>query len=92
MPSYPRGSPSRGPVRASPSQVPTSLATGKIAPSTYYAHKKRLQTPSARRMRDEELKERISRTSTRSTTVSKKIWRELNRQGHAVARCTVERA
>ncbi|WP_189788192.1 IS3 family transposase [Streptomyces capitiformicae] len=65
----------------------------KIAPSTYYAHKKRLGTPSARSVRDEELKERIQEVYTSNYRVygARKIWRELNRQGHAVARCTVER-
>ncbi|MFJ3941846.1 IS3 family transposase [Streptomyces parvus] len=65
----------------------------KIAPSTYYAHKKRLQTPSARSVRDEELKERIQDVYTSNYRVygARKIWHELNRQGHAVARCTVER-
>ncbi|MFG2525398.1 IS3 family transposase [Streptomyces sp. NPDC048527] len=65
----------------------------KIAPSTYYAHKKRLQTPSARSVRDEALKERIRDVFTSNYRVygARKIWRELNRQGHAVARCTVER-
>ncbi|MFR9800641.1 IS3 family transposase, partial [Streptomyces sp. MS06] len=65
----------------------------KIAPSTYYAHKKRLETPSARSVRDEELKERIHEVYTSNYRVygARKIWRELNRQGHAVARCTVER-
>ncbi|MFD7283621.1 IS3 family transposase [Streptomyces sp. NPDC059862] len=65
----------------------------KIALSTYYAHKKRLKTPSARSVRDEELKERILKVYTSNYRVygARKIWRELNRQGHAVARCTVER-
>ncbi|MET8008497.1 IS3 family transposase [Streptomyces sp. NPDC005271] len=65
----------------------------KIAPSTYYAHKKRLGSPSARSVRDEELKERIQEVYTSNYRVygARKIWRELNRQGHAVARCTVER-
>ncbi|MFJ5153941.1 IS3 family transposase, partial [Streptomyces sp. NPDC088353] len=65
----------------------------KIAPSTYYAHKKRLHTPSVRRVRDEEFKERIQDVYTSNYRVygARKIWRELNRQGHAVARCTVER-
>ncbi|WP_370269888.1 IS3 family transposase [Streptomyces sp. V4I8] len=65
----------------------------KIAPSTYYAHNKRLQTPSARSVRDEALKERIQDVYTSNYRVygARKIWRELNRQGHAVARCTVER-
>lgn len=44
-------------------------------------------------MRDEELKERIQevRTSNYRVYGARKIWRELNRQGHDVARCTVER-
>ncbi|WP_413751839.1 IS3 family transposase [Streptomyces sp. R-74717] len=65
----------------------------KIAPSTYYAHKKRLETPSARFVRDEELKERIQEVYSSNYRVygARKIWCELNRQEHAVARCTVER-
>ncbi|MCZ9344163.1 IS3 family transposase, partial [Streptomyces sp. TRM76130] len=65
----------------------------KIAPSTYYACKKRLETPSARSVRDEGLKEWIQDvyTSNYRAYGARKIWRELNRQGHAVARCTVER-
>lgn len=65
----------------------------KIAPSTYYAHKKRLAVPSARTVRDTELKELIRQVHTDNYRVygARKIWRELNRQGHAVARCTVER-
>ncbi|MFD9607081.1 IS3 family transposase [Streptomyces sp. NPDC059970] len=43
-------------------------------------------------MRDEELKEQIQKAYTSNYRVygARKIWRELNRQGHAVARCTVE--
>ncbi|WP_405652743.1 IS3 family transposase [Streptomyces sp. NBC_00019] len=65
----------------------------KIAPSTYYAYKKRLETPSARSVRDEKLKVRIQEVYTSNYRVygARKVWRELNRQGHAVARCTVER-
>ncbi|WP_428985507.1 IS3 family transposase [Streptomyces globosus] len=64
----------------------------KIAPSTYYAHKKRLAAPSARTVRDTELKELIRQVHTDNYRVygARKVWRELNRQGHAVARCTVE--
>ncbi|WP_425586931.1 IS3 family transposase [Streptomyces yanii] len=45
-------------------------------------------------MRDTELKERISEAFQANYRVygARKIWRELNRQGHRVARCTVERA
>ncbi|MFE3632780.1 IS3 family transposase [Streptomyces cellostaticus] len=44
-------------------------------------------------MRDEELKERIQEVHRPNYRVygARKIWRELNRQRHAVARCTVER-
>jgi putative transposase len=64
-----------------------------IAPSTYYAHKQRETSPSARTVRDAELKELISKTHKDNYRVygARKIWRELNRQGHQVARCTVER-
>ncbi|MGK4579359.1 IS3 family transposase [Kitasatospora sp. HPMI-4] len=64
-----------------------------IAPSTYYAHRKRLASPAARTVRDEELKELIQEVYHANYRVygARKIWRELGRQGHAVARCTVER-
>ncbi|WP_406253636.1 IS3 family transposase [Streptomyces atratus] len=44
-------------------------------------------------MRDAELKELISQVHTANYRVygARKIWRALNRQGHTVARCTVER-
>ncbi|WP_405565114.1 IS3 family transposase [Streptomyces sp. NBC_01180] len=65
----------------------------KIAPSTYYAHKKRIGTPSPRTVRDEELKPLIQEAFEANYRVygARKIWRTLNRQGHTVARCTVER-
>ncbi|MEU9212768.1 IS3 family transposase [Streptomyces sp. NPDC048415] len=65
----------------------------KIAPSTYYAHHRRRSTPSARTVRDVELKEQISEVFEANYHVygARKIWRELNRQGRRVARCTVER-
>ncbi|MCC2280997.1 IS3 family transposase [Streptomyces sp. ET3-23] len=65
----------------------------KIAPSTYYAHKKRLDSPSPRTVRDSELKPLIHEVFENNYRVygARKIWRELNRQGHTVARCTVER-
>ncbi|MER6169593.1 IS3 family transposase, partial [Streptomyces violaceorubidus] len=49
--------------------------------------------PSARTVRDTELKELIRQVHTDNYRVygARKIWRELNRRGHAVARCTVER-
>lgn len=65
----------------------------KIAPATYYAHKKRIADPSARQQRDRVLKELIEEVYMSNYRVygARKIWRELNRQGHRVARCTVER-
>ncbi|WP_329375319.1 IS3 family transposase [Streptomyces sp. NBC_01483] len=65
----------------------------RIAPSTYYAHHKRRSTPSARAVRDAELKKQISEVFEANYHVygARKIWRELNRQGRRVARCTVER-
>ncbi|MCX4538286.1 IS3 family transposase [Streptomyces sp. NBC_01669] len=62
-----------------------------IHPSTYYAHKKRL--PSARALRDAELAPLIIKIYRDNYSVygARKIWAELKRQGHQVARCTVER-
>ena len=62
-----------------------------IDPSTYYHFKKR--SPSARVVRDAELKALIARVHGENFGVYgvRKVWRELNRQGEAVARCTVER-
>ena len=62
-----------------------------IDPSTYYHFKKR--PPSARAVRDAELKELISKVHEENYGVYgvRKVWRELDRQGRAVARCTVER-
>jgi putative transposase len=66
----------------------------KIAPSTYYAFKSR--PPSPRSLRDEELLVEIRRVFTdrelgRGLYGAKKVWRQLRREGIAVARCTVER-
>ncbi|WP_372463342.1 IS3 family transposase [Actinospica acidithermotolerans] len=62
-----------------------------IDPSTYYHFKKRL--PSARAVRDAELKQLITAVHEENYGVygARKIWRELHRRGQAVARCTVER-
>ncbi|BFO16042.1 hypothetical protein SHKM778_24300 [Streptomyces sp. KM77-8] len=59
----------------------------RIAPSTYYAHHKRRAAPAARTVRDAELKEHISKVFEANYRAygARKIWRELNRQGHAVA-------
>jgi hypothetical protein len=62
-----------------------------IAPSTYYAFKKR--PPSDRTLRDEYLKGEIKRVWKENFEVygADKIWAQLNREGIRVARCTVER-
>ncbi|MEU8798593.1 IS3 family transposase [Spirillospora sp. NPDC048819] len=63
----------------------------KIAPSTYYAARSR--PASARAVRDEWLKTEITRIFEANYRVygARKIWRQLQREGHDVARCTVER-
>lgn len=62
-----------------------------IAPSTYYAAKKR--QPSARAVRDAELKPEILRVWEQNLAVygADKVWDQLNKDGVRVARCTVER-
>jgi putative transposase len=62
-----------------------------IAPSTYYDAVSR--GPSARAVRDEQLKQQISRVFAQNYGVygARKVWLALNREGTAVARCTVER-
>jgi putative transposase len=62
-----------------------------IAPSTYYEHHNR--EPSRREVRDEDLKAQIARVHSANYGVygARKVWLALNREGIAVARCTVER-
>ncbi len=62
-----------------------------IAPSTYHAAKKRL--PSARAVRDAELRPEILRVWEQNLAVygADKVWDQLNKDGIRVARCTVER-
>jgi putative transposase len=62
-----------------------------IAPSTYHAAKKR--PPSARAICDGELRPEILRVWEQNLSVygADKIWDQLNKDGVAVARCTVER-
>ena len=66
-------------------------AGARIAPSTYYAAKRR--PPSARAVRDEQLKAQIRRVYRDNFEVygANKVWRQLGREGIRVARCTVER-
>ena len=63
----------------------------EVAPSTYYAAKRR--RPCRRRLRDDELRGAIARVHEDNFGVygARKVWRALNRQGVPVARCTVER-
>jgi transposase InsO family protein len=67
-----------------------------IAPSTYRAHAAGLCDPSrlsARVRRDAELRPEIERVWQENFEVygARKVWRQLNREGIAVARCTVAR-
>jgi putative transposase len=63
----------------------------QVAPSTYYSAKKR--PPCRRRVTDEKLNSEIRRVFDDNYAVygARKVWRQLNREGVAVARCTVER-
>jgi putative transposase len=64
-----------------------------IAPSTYYAARAAALRPSPRVARDEQLKVEIARAHAENYSVygARKVWLQLNREGIAVARCTVER-
>ncbi|MCA1705721.1 MAG: IS3 family transposase [Actinobacteria bacterium] len=63
----------------------------QIAPSTYYAAIAR--PPSARAVRDEQLKKDIVRVYEENYSVygAEKVWWALNREGVVVGRCRVER-
>jgi len=64
-----------------------------IAPSTYYAARAAKAQPCKRALRDEQLKVDIARVHAQNYGVygARKVWLALNREGIAVARCTVER-
>ncbi len=67
-----------------------------IAPSTYYEQAARLRDPDrlpARAKRDAERRVEIDRVwrENRQVYGAHKVWKQLNREGHDVARCTVER-
>ncbi len=67
-----------------------------IAPSTYYEEKARQADPGllpARAHRDAFLIKEVLRVWEENRMVygARKVWRQLNREGVAVARCTVER-
>lgn len=63
----------------------------QFAPATYYAARSR--APSARAQRDELLKVEIVRVFEENFGVygAEKLWRQLNREGIGVARCTTQR-
>ena len=67
-----------------------------IAPSLYYEAKARERTPErrpARTRRDEGLAVQVQRVWREHRTVYgvRKVWKQLGREGYAVARCTVSR-
>ena len=67
-----------------------------IAPATYYEHAARRRDPElrpARAKRDDELRAEIQRVYDENLRVygADKVWRQLGREGHEAARCTVER-
>jgi putative transposase len=64
--------------------------------STYYAAKKREREPSGRQLRDGWLTKEIMRVwedrkKGRRVYGARKVWRQMQREGIEVARCTVER-
>jgi len=76
--------------------VESICAVLPIAPSTYYEQKAIAADPergSPRRKRDTTLREEIRRVweSNLSVYGPRKVWRQLKREGHRVARCTIER-
>ena len=68
----------------------------QIAPSTYHEHARRRahpETAPSRVKRDATLRQEIRRVFDENFQVygARKVWRQLLREGHDVARCTVER-
>ena len=67
-----------------------------IAPSTYHAHAARMADPSKlsdRARRDAELRPEIQRVWEENFQVYgvRKVWRQLNREGIEVAKCSIAR-
>lgn len=67
-----------------------------IAPSTYYRYREHQLHPdkrSQRDRRDDHLKQEIQRVYDENYSVHgvSKVWRQLQREGFRVARCTIER-
>jgi putative transposase len=79
------------PLGVEPTIEVLRTADVEIAPSSYYAAKSR--APSARAVRDGELVPVIGKVHAENIGVygARKVWAELNREVHPVARCTVER-
>jgi putative transposase len=76
--------------------VESICAVVPIAPSTYFLHKARQNDPaqrSARTQRDDEWRVEIQRVWDAHQQVygPRKVWRQLRREGHRLARCTVQR-
>ena len=67
-----------------------------VAPSTYHEHVAQRRDPSrlsARAQRDEALKPEVIRVFAENFSVYgvRKVWRQMQREGFDVARCTVQR-
>ena len=76
--------------------VESICRTLQFAPSAYYERRKQAQTPGLRCPRqkaDDALRPAIRRVWEDNFGVygTRKVWRQLRREGHDVARCTVER-
>lgn len=71
--------------------VEPACRTLRVAPATYYARRQR--PPSARALRDAELKAGIARVHEASFEAygARKVWRQLRREGIAVGRDRVAR-
>ena len=79
-----------------PYGVEPICAVLQVAPSGYWRHAAQQKNPAlrcARAQRDEALMPEIQRVWQANLQVygADKVWRQLNREGIAVARCTVER-
>ena len=76
--------------------IESICAVVPIAPSTYFRQRARQGDPTrrpARARRDDELRAAIQRVWDDNQHVygPRKVWKQLRREGHRVARCTVER-
>jgi len=76
--------------------VESICALVPVAPSTYFVHKARTADPtqrSARAQQDDVWRAAIQRVWDANLQVygPRKVWRQLRREGHRIARCTVER-